>query len=1106
MKAQLKKLNKMIAACVMAIVACGGAFADKIPAGETVDGVYHPDWKTLVETNEAVPQNTVIPAGETWIAYEEDMAWIRKIGYINREAMFKFQVRGTLIMEDTTTWFKGYTVDSENATYIKRGTTTVKASATEFNAGGTLIVEEGTVQWNTQEALGTADDSRGLSRKGMIDVRDGATVDFNFEGAKGLGTRTIKIAGEGADGTGVLICTYRLTVPFGGLVLEDDARIADNGSTQFLGGTVDLAGHTLTVSGTHATIPLADMTFANPGALVFKTREGGSRDIVVSGTTALSAGLTVTMEDKTRLLFDQAAASVGSDLVVSSGLVTVTSKDTSDIVLNGVISGAGNVSFGDAQYKGKGSLTLGQANAWTGTTAVEGNSAFHLKLKYGASIPDYSKLTIIGGKVVPMPGHDAAGLRWTADQLLSFSSAYQVTASARTITYDTTELTGMPALTIGSAKVAEYFPNLDVIWNASGTGSGNYTLTGPYTAEKPLDINLTGGSIRLSGNDQINLDDVLVSGTSETQGGTLLLDGAKDVVFGEKPVIVGAASASSVIGRLVVTNSVLRSTCTEQITANWSQAKGHLWVGSRAKGVLEIEEGGVISNKVYTGGGGPGSASGDYAGAVYQHGGIFAPLGNNQSYVSTTLGLYGYGFYQMDGGIVRPWNPLGKADSGWFALGGYSGATFIQNGGTVDVSGLGALTLGANGGGYAEYIVRKGTTTVPQLIVGMANGQGHGYLTVDGAEAEFITADGMYLNNYLTNPLTTEKHTIININHGGTLETKNFNTVSDNANYTSPYPVIVNFNGGVLRSAAIWNAAFAAGETKHVGKIAVYEDGLTIEIPQYGPTTQYTPIVAAGEGGIQSISLDAPVEGLIAPNVTITGDGYGATAIAEFDTRTRTVTNILITSRGWGYTAENTTVKLREGKADYQTLAFTVGTTPAGGLTKTGAGALNLYNRNTWAQWTKVFGGTLKVVEEGAIPDGTALTISNGATIDFNDLAEPTFTAIGGTGGTAANGSVKVVGESGVLSVSAQKFIDRESTAIAGTLDLSAVTEIALTDADVLTEEAKSLKGLNLITATTIVLPTGDVSITGVPKGWHARLTDRGLRLAPDKGMLMLLR
>ena len=68
---------------------------------------------------------------------------------------------------------------------------------------------------------------------------------------------------------------------------------------------------------------------------------------------------------------------------------------------SGVISGAGNVSFGDAQYKGKGSLTLGQANTWTGTTAVEGNSAFQLKLKYGESIPDYSKLTIIGGTVVP---------------------------------------------------------------------------------------------------------------------------------------------------------------------------------------------------------------------------------------------------------------------------------------------------------------------------------------------------------------------------------------------------------------------------------------------------------------------------------------------------------------------------------------------------------------------------------------------------------------------------------------------------------------------------------------------------------------------------------
>lgn len=1107
MKAQLTKLNKMIAACVMAIIACVEASAAKIPSGETLDGVYHPNWEALVKENEAALRETVVPKNETWIAYEEDMEWVNQIGYIrNPSSYFRFQVNGTLILEDTTTGFRGYLLDSQaGATYIKRGTTTLVLDKPEFNAGGKLVIEEGTVYWNGNEVLGMENFSRGASLVCDIEVRDGATLQTHFDGGtEGLGVRKITIAGNGYNNAGAMYCSYRMMTPYTNLVLAADAKVVDDGTTQYLGGTVDLGGHVLTVVRGPDTgaIQLNDMTFANPGMLLFEAPVGGTLDVAVSGTTVLQDGLTVAMADRTRLLFKETSVTVDAAIVATNGTMRITSDVQSDIVFNGDITGPGNVEFGDALYKGNGSVTLARENTWEGTTTVEGNSAFQLKLKYGTSIPDYSKLTVTSGTLVPVPGFDETGLRWTVDQLLSFSSAYQVTDSDRMITYDTTELTGTPALTIGSNKVAEYFPDLDVIWNASGTDAGSYTLTGPYTTAKPLDINLTGGTIKLSGDEQINLGDVLVSGMSATQGGTLFLDGAKDIVFGEKAIAIGAASASSVIGRMVVSNSVLRSTSTEQITEDWSLAKGHLWVGSRANGILEIEQGGIVSNKVYSGGGGPGSASGTAAGAIYQHGGIFAPLGNSQSYVSTTLGFFGYGFYQLDGGLVRPWNPA--ADGGWFALGGYSGMTFIQNGGTVDVMGLSAMVLGANGDGYGEYIVRKGTTTVPYLMVGMSDGQGHGILTVDGEEAEFVTTGGMYLNNWYD--YSRDKYTIINMNRGGTLETPSCVPDRDNAEYSSPYPVIVNFNGGVLRTKVSWDSIFAANATRRVGKVAVYEEGLTIEVPQDTPTTQYTPIVAAGEGGIQSIALDKPVDGMLAPNVTITGDGYGATAIAEFDTRTRTVTNILITSRGWGYAAKNTTVMLHDGLTDVATLAFTVGTTPAGGLTKTGAGVLNLYNRNTWARWTKVFGGTLKVIDGGAIPDGTVLALSNGATIDFNSLTEPTFTAIDGTGGTAVNGSVKVVGEDGVLSVSAQKFIDRETTAIAGTLDLSAVTEIALTDADVLTEEAKSLRGLNLFTATTIVLPDKDVSVTGVPKGWHMRLTDCGLRLGPDKGFSLLIR
>lgn len=1088
MRPLIVRVTKLIAICLVAIIAFGEVLAAEIPAGTTVDGVYRPDWKALVEANEAVPQDTTVPAGEIWIAYQSDMEHIRKIGRINRNVDFRFGIYGTLIIEDTTDWFYVRELAPRGGTIVKRGTTDLIGGVDNWNYKGKLIVEGGSVAMQSATMLGN-----GSSTVCDYEVKAGGTFKMHFVGT--LGSSMLKIAGNGKDGLGAAVVTYCNDGLVGSLVLSDDATFTDDRGGDVI-RSVDLNGKTLTMGGTMGAQTrhvFNGTSFSNGGAVVFAAATG-TRAVRLSGTTDFSNVTSVTFPDNAWLEFLGATAFAAP--IVANGKLTVTSQSSADLLFSGSISGAGNLAFGNVTWRATGSITLAQSNSWTGTTTLTGASGFQLKLKYGTSIPDYTKLTINGGTLVPVPGYDGAGLRWTNDQLLGFSSNMQVTASTRTITYDTTELTGSPALTFGSSKVAEYFPNLDVIWDASGTGEGSYTLTGPYTTDKPLDINLTGGSIRLSGNDQINLDDVLVSGTSATQGGTLILDGAKDVVFGEQMIAVGAKVASDVLGHMVVKDAVLRSTYIEENTAETSKAKGHLWVGSNAKGILEIEEGGIISNKVYAGGGGYGSLSGTGVGVVYQRGGVFAPVVNSQSYASTSLGMFGYGFYQMTDGLVRPWGP---GTPGAFAVGAYGTATFIQNGGTVDLSGVSSLALGANGDGVGEYCIRKGRTWAKMLVTAQAGGTGRGVMTVDGPAAEFVSQGSTYFNYY------PDKTTVVNMNRGGTLQVRCFRQEKANADYTSPFPTIVNFNGGILRTLAQSEIIFASGEGKGVNKVAVYEGGATIENDGVA-LTRFTPIVAAGEGGIQTVLLGGPVAGLVAPNVTITGDGYGATAIAEFNADTRTVTNILITSRGWGYTQAGTSIKLRDGLTDIAALEFTVGASAVGGFTKMGIGNLQLYNQNTWAQWTKVLGGTLQVMEAGAVPNGTALTISNGATIDFNGHEEPTFTAIDGTGGTAANGSVKVIGENGVLSVSAQKFIDRETTAIVGTLDLSKVTEIVLTDTDVLTEEAKSLKGLNLFSATTIVLPTEDISVAGVPKGWHTRLTDHGFRLAPDSGMAIILR
>ena len=59
------------------------------------------------------------------------------------------------------------------------------------------------------------------------------------------------------------------------------------------------------------------------------------------------------------------------------------------------------------------------------------------------------------------------------------------------------------------------------------------------------------------------------------------------------------------------------------------------------------------------------------------------------------------------------------------------------------------------------------------------------------------------------------------------------------------------------------------------------------------------------------------------PLVTISGDGAGASAFALFDDMTRAVTNIVVTSPGWGYTEATATLSAG-GLANAYTCAVTL--------------------------------------------------------------------------------------------------------------------------------------------------------------------------------------
>ena len=1069
----------------------------------------HPDWADLVQ--KATTQEIYVPNDTTWVIQgDEDLDIID--GGAKR---IRFAGNGKVVLDGTTRYFAKLHSDSTTCEIIKRGASTLTQTTGFSTYKGTLTIAEGTfVQTVYYPLAGNAG--------AHLYVKDGATLRIN--GNCGLGDVTVHLQGTGVNDGGALIVDECANNAVSGLVLDDDALVVVNdtahnpisggdspspaeSSNQIRSpGLLNLNGHTLTIGGAATATTFNSEVFQGAGEIAFETVGGGVRTVVFSGNTGLLdlSGLAKLTFDSAAQLNFKAEQPCLADIVATDAL-TVTATVPS-VVLNGVISGAANLMIDTSSSATVKSVRLGASNTYTGSTSITGAGALNVLLAYGTSIPDFGKLTISGATMVPALGNDSDGnLRWTADQALAFADAYQVTEGQRKIAFSTTELIGSNRLVFDPTTIAKYFPALDVVWDAFGSGSGSYTLTGPYADDKPLDLDILSGAVRLSGDDTITLGDVVVSGTAAGQGGTLILDGAKDVVYGEQVITLGSTSkdVAGPVARMVVSNATLHSTY--QPTSFSDFDPGALFVGRHAVGVLEVEAGAVVSNRMVIGGG-INANSGNGVGAVYQRGGTVRPFADNaNTHLTAGLGIAGHGSYMLSGGLYRP--------MGRFNIGGYSSGCFLQTGGTAEYPEM--FVMSSHGGGKSYYTVLGGTTRMTDKagypnLASHLNG-GVSAITVQGLNSVFTIRDSQHNTIYCGQNTsgTAPIHVYYNLNDDGVFELGSMRVYK--ASYATENPLIVNFNGGILRMSTS-ATPFCANTAFHLPKVVVYEKGIQIDATDDAVNGNNTGarFEAMKTGGIQAINLAEPLSGYPAiPRVDIAGGGDGATAIALVDEKACTVTNILVTSHGWGYTAANTTVTLRYGTTLKHTFAaadVVIADNDIGGFTKRGANTFTLLYENEWEKWTRVLGGTLKMGEAGSIPDGTALTISNGATIDFNGLAEPTFTAIDGTGGTAANGSVKVVGEDGVLSVSAQKFIDRESTAISGILDLSAVTEITLTDVDVLTEEAKSLKGLNLFSATTVVLPDGDVSITGVPKGWHARLTGRGLRLAPDKGMMLLFR
>ena len=339
-------------------------------------------------------------------------------------------------------------------------------------------------------------------------------------------------------------------------------------------------------------------------------------------------------------------------------------------------------------------------------------------------------------------------------------------------------------------------------------------------------------------------------------------------------------------------------------------------------------------------------------GAVYQTGGtVTATAGTGGDLMAIGNILGGYGYYDALGGSVTASGlAVGGENNTGTGFTGTGGNGIMEiNGGTVNDSGYFVMARGATNEIGILNVFSGGTLNYAGG--GLVNCWGTGQtaiVNILGGLVENTSSVGFNLNQSgnLTNT------SILNLNGG----------VAQASGFVGSAGALVNFNGGTLE-AYIANTSFMSG----LAGVNVYSGGATIN--DDGNTIAINQAFLAPTGNGVAGTLTSGGAGYIAPPIIIvvpgSGDttGKGASAIAQINPTTGSVTNVIVTSPGVNYTATPTFVVSGGGATSPAVITGSLAANTSGGLTKTGSGMVTLGGFSTYTGNTVINGGTLQLSE-----------------------------------------------------------------------------------------------------------------------------------------------
>ena len=568
-------------------------------------------------------------------------------------------------------------------------------------------------------------------------------------------------------------------------------------------------------------------------------------------------------------------------------------------------------------------------------------------------------------------------------------------------------------------------------------------------------------------------------------------------------LIIGSANA----GAIVRVKGNAKYVAEKNSNAHASQPKPiRIGNGENSRAILEVGDNAYFSGKLLIA-----NDSVGMVGSVYQRGGTVntpnssADMGWGNSGWSTPS----QSFYEICGGTyqVGYWTRQAIAPN---AIG-----MFYQHGGTVKLN--------------SRFIpCIRGTGVVYQTSGTWTNGDqndiGYGEWSswAPGGFCNWtITGEGTKYTS--SNLIRVGAHDgaihIFNVNNGARLETMQVSAGKTNLNSRG----ILNFNGGAYAPSG----ASCLGNETNTGnggqpEIYIYGGGMTFDTSRVTASDKVTTVnasfLAPTGKGVKSIAMppsELP-EGYIAPPlVVIEGDGFGATAVAEFDSTNKVVTGITVTSPGCDYTTARAYFygggpKASNGYVECGAVALEDNV--SGGLTKIGAGNLKLVNcEHTYTGVTYVAQGTLSTYgrneNKERILANTAVRIAKGAVLDLYWHASY-VKAFGGAGicynqGPTRTGELFYTKDEVADGGLTFSNTDVATAGATGRLELIANTVVKISDLD----ELDHSKTYPLVTCTASLTIDGGLTLEGGDAGrWRLVTDSKKLSLRPIGGMVILLK